>query len=487
MNHSARITRRGLLHWFGVGAAATAIAACQPATSVPEPTQAPAEATKAPAQATAAPQATETPIPAPPTATPPPTAAPRIFGSGKIEVVSWHQDWDGANRILASMAPKYVEQHPDVTLNQQAIGYGDLFSKMLPAIAAGTEGDVMMAYSNWMVATDIKQVFLDITEAVGGASALAQEMWPAAFGAFDVPEGKIFYVPWLAGIRGACTTVNTDHLAEAGIDYLSFKTFEELVDSGVKLTKKDSNGKISRAGFSPRSVGLTWMFQFVWQLGGKVYDKETGKWSWSTPEGETAAQLHYDLYWKHQTCDFELFTSEFDGVSKQLVSMWADGAWTCSVQGDVAKVPCDNLVTPFLANATTRVLYPDHEAIWALSRRLAKDPDKMKAALDWALLLVSPDATIQAFDFYSGVCMTKAVYDDPRIEQVKFGKVSKRIAQGMWPYARYNQDRVADLGPAATELDRAMRKEISIKEALANMDTYCQEQEDATRERLGLS
>ncbi len=479
-----------MLRWLSLGAAAATLGACAPkAAPTSEPTKAPAEATKAP-EATAVPPTevppTETPIPAPPTATPPPTAAPRIYGKGKTEVVTWYQDWDGCNRIMAATAPQFIEKNPDVTLNLQAIGYSDLFAKMLPAIAAGTEGDVLMAYTNWEVGTDVKQVFLDLTEAVGGASALAEKMWPAAFTTLDVPENKIFYLPWLAGIRGAVITVNTDHLKEAGIDYLQFKTFEELVDAGVKLTKKDANGKLSRAGLSPRSVGLCWMFSFIWQLGGKVYDKATGKWSWSTPEGEMAAQMHYDLYWKYQTCDYELFSGEFDGVSKQLVSMWSDGAWTASVQTDVAKVNCDNIVTPFLANAKDKVLYPDHEAIWALSRRLAKNPDKLKPALDWAMMLVSPDATIQAFDFYSGVCMTKAVYTDPRIETVKYGKISKRVAEGMWPYARYNQDHVTDLGPASTELDRAMRKEISIKEALANMDKYCQEQEDSARERIGL-
>jgi hypothetical protein len=91
---------------------------------------------------------------------------------------------------------------------------------------------------------------------------------------------------------------------------------------------------------------------------------------------------------------------------------------------------------------------------------------------------------IQAFDFYSGVCMTKAVYQDPRIEQVKYGLISKRVAEGMWPIARYTGDHVANHDPSHAELDRAMRQEITIKEALANMDAYLQEQEDQSRERI---
>ncbi|MCB0182403.1 MAG: hypothetical protein KDI62_29530, partial [Anaerolineae bacterium] len=77
-----------------------------------------------------------------------------------------------------------------------------------------------------------------------------------------------------------------------------------------------------------------------------------------------------------------------------------------------------------------------------------------------------------------------AVYEDPRINDVKYGNMSKRIAEGMWPIAKYPGDHVANQGPASTELERAFRQEISIPEALANMDAYLQDQENQARERI---
>jgi ABC-type glycerol-3-phosphate transport system substrate-binding protein len=171
-------------------------------------------------------------------------------------------------------------------------------------------------------------------------------------------------------------------------------------------------------------------------------------------------------------------------VSQKLVSIWGDGAWTASVQTDTAEVPADNIVTPMLADRVADVLYPQHIAGWGLSKRLADGGNKLNAALEFAQFIVSPDSLIQAFDSYSGVCMTKAVYQDPRIEQVKYGAISKRVAEGMWPLAKYTGDHVANQGPASTEFERAMRKEITVEEALTNMDTYLQEQEDQARERI---
>lgn len=403
-----------------------------------------------------------------------------------IDLVVWYQEWDGANRIMNWVTPEFLKDHEDVNVDLQAIGFGDLLAKMLPSVAAGTEGDVMMMYTDWVVATDISQVFLDITDPAGGAAALEEKMWPAAFQAVDAPGGTVYYLPWLAGIRGAAMTVNADHMAEQNIDYLGFKSYEEVVETGVALTQTNDAGKIVRSGYSPRSSQYQLLWSMIWQLGGDFFDRETGLWSHNSAEGEAAAQIIYDLYWSHKTCDFELFTSEFEAVSQQLVSIWGDGAWTASVQTDVAEVPAENIVTPPLANAVEYALYPQHVAGWGLSKRLVDSAAKMDAGVDFAMLIVSNGALLQALEFYSGVVPSKDVYNDPGIADVKYGLMSKRVAEGMWPVARYPRDHVAQQGPAGTEFDRAMRQEITIQEALINMDAYLQEQEDQARERLTL-
>ena len=122
---------------------------------------------------------------------------------GATTIVVWYQDWDGANRIMNAAKEARTASNPNVTVDLQPIAYSDLFAKLLPAIASGTEGDVMMMYTDWLVGTDPTQVFLELTDIAGGAQALEEAMWPAAFSALDVPEGKILYLPWLAGIRGA--------------------------------------------------------------------------------------------------------------------------------------------------------------------------------------------------------------------------------------------------------------------------------------------
>jgi ABC-type glycerol-3-phosphate transport system substrate-binding protein len=456
-----RFNRRDFLRLAAITAGGLAVAGCQAA-----PTPVPAQPTEKPA---------EKPTQPPPTAAPP---------AGALEVVVWYQSWPGSDAILARVKPVYEGSHPNAKLNYQGLTYEDLNNKFLPSMAAGTEGDLNMLYTNWVVATDVSKVLLDITDAAGGASALEAKMWPAAFAATAVPKGRVYYLPWLAGIRGACITVVIDHLKEAGIDYFGFKTMDDVIAAGKKLTKTDTSGKITRSGWSPESALVILFMSYIWQLGGEFLDEEKGKWSFQTPEAKSAFQYLADMYWVHKTVDFGLWAAEFDAQQQGLISMCAQGAWTASSQTDAQKIPSDNIVTPPLSNAKKYVLYPDHIACWGLSRRLAKDQAKLKAALDLGLLLTGPEGLVDAFQDYSGVCMTKAVYQDPRISKVKYGLMSKRIAEGMWPVARYPKTYVANLGLMNDALVRALKKELAPDAALTEMEQVLQKEEDASRKRV---
>ena len=147
-------------------------------------------------------------------------------------------------------------------------------------------------------------------------------------------------------------------------------------------------------------------------------------------------------------------------------------------------VPADNIVAPLFADAVEQVMYPGHFAGWGLSKRLAGSPN-MDAAFEFANLMVSPDGFIAMLDGYSGISPSKEVYNDPMHADTKYGEMSKRVADVVWSIGRYTQDHVADFSPFNAEFDRAIRQEITIPEALANMDEYLNEQEVLARERIG--
>ena len=110
-NAKYSVSRRQFLQWSALGAGTAALAACTMPAAAP------------------AGEASE--------------SAPASTGE-TVDVVVWYQDWDGANRIMNAAKDARTQSDPNVNLDLQPIGYSDLFAKLLPAIAAGTEGDVLM-------------------------------------------------------------------------------------------------------------------------------------------------------------------------------------------------------------------------------------------------------------------------------------------------------------------------------------------------------
>ena len=414
-----------------------------------------------------------------------PTVAPVSVGEGATEITMWVQDFGPAIDSFKKSAANYVAAGNDVKVTVQPIAYGDLLAKMLPSIAAGNEADIMMGYTDWYVATDISKLFLKLDGLLGTKADLEKTLFASTLTTLDTPGDSLYYLPYLAGVRAAVTAYNTTIFQQQGIDATKLATWEDLAAAAHQLTVM-SGGKMTVAGLSPASSELSMVKNWIWQMGGEFYNAETGEWKLSTSEGEAALQRLHDLFYgPAPTSSYDLITvdNEFDSWNQGKVASQMNGAWTIGVTVPAIKV--DGIPTPLLADKVADVVYPEPIAVTTLSRRLAKDDKKREHCVGLVKELYKPDALIDVTNQYSGLLCSKALYADPRIDKTKFGPVSKRLAEATWPRARFPHDHVANPAPAATELDRALRNEISIKEALGNADKYLNDQEQQARERIG--
>jgi ABC-type glycerol-3-phosphate transport system substrate-binding protein len=410
-----------------------------------------------------------------------PTVPPQVVGESGTEITMWVQDFGPAVDAFRKSAEAYVAAGNDVKVTVQPIAFADLLAKMLPSIAAGNEADIMMGYTDWYVATDVSKLFLNLDGIIGTQAELEASLFPTTLQTIDMPEGSIYYIPWLAGVRAAVTTYNGALYTAAGIDATTLATWEDLVAAGQQLTTPDV------AGLSPASSMLSMVKNWVWQVGGEFYNAENGAWTLATPEGEAGLQRLVDLFsGATPTSTYDLVTvdNEFDVWQQGKIATHMNGAWTIGVSE--AALEAGGIPTPLLAEQTVDVVYPEHIGVITLSRRLADDDAKRDHCIAIAKQMVTADALIDVTNSYSGLICSKAVYDDPRINDTAFGPVSKALAEATWPRARWPKDHVANQAPAGVELDRALRGEISIQEALGNADAYLNDQEEQARERIGL-
>ena len=344
----------------------------------------------------------------------------------------------------------------------------------------------MMGYTDWYVATDVSKLFLKLDGLLGTQAEMESSLFPSTLTTLDMPEGSVYYVPYLAGVRSAVTAFNGGLYEAAGIDATTLATWEDMVAAGQQLTVMDGD-TMTVAGLSPVSSALSMIKNWVWQVGGEFYNSESGEWKFSTPEGEAALQRLIDLgSGEKPTISYDLVTidNEFDTWNQGKVATQMNGAWTIGVS--LPEVKADGIPTPMLADMTNDVVYPEHIAVITLSRRLADDDAKLQHCIGIAKELVKADSLIEITNSYTGLLCSKALYDDPRIADTTYGPVSKRLAEATWSRAKFPRDHVANQAPAGVEIDRAMRGEISLQDALGNADKYLNDQEEQARERIGL-
>lgn len=419
-----------------------------------------------------------------PTPTPEPTPTPINIGSGQTAITMWVQNFGPVVDSFRSAAATYAQANPGIKITVQAIPYADLQAKVLPAVAAGNEADILMGYTNWFLTTDVSRLWLGLDDYFGGRPAIESLVYPGALVLIDTPNNKTYYLPYLSGLDGVTLTLNQQHYQDAKIDYGGFKTWEDYVGAGKTLTQT-KDGAITRAGLSTISTACFMIGSMIYQAGGNFFDKDSGKWSFATPEGEAALRRIYDLIWTDKTTSLKVAPDDGTGFLEGTISTVAVGAYLAGSANSVSPDRRTDVVPlPPIAGAKADVVSPFNLAVVTLSRRLAKDEPKLRHCVGIVKQMLSPDAMLNIANSYSGVLCSQALYNDPRINQTKYGPMSKRVAEATFSRARYPQGRVANFGPVQTELERALHKEISITEALKNVDDYCNQQEQQARERL---
>jgi ABC-type glycerol-3-phosphate transport system substrate-binding protein len=415
-----------------------------------------------------------------------PTPEPVSVGEGGTEITMWVQDFGPAIDAFRFAAQAYIDAGNDVRVTVQPIAFADLLAKMLPSIAAGNEADIMMGYTDWYVATDVSQLFLNLEGLIGTQAELESSLFPETLQTIDMPEGSIYYIPWLAGANGVITGYNGAIWAEKGLDPTSITTWDELVSAGQELTVIDG-GTMTMSGLSLMTPMLTLIKNWIWQMGGEFYNGETGEWSLNSEAGQASLQKIVDAATgPTPTMSYDLSTidNEYDVWLQGKIATQQMGAWTIGTAPD--ELQANGMSLPPLADAATDVVYPAHIGVITLSRRLADDDAKLQHCLGIAKQMISADALLDITNSYTGLICVQDVYNDPRIEDTKFGAISKRLAETTWPRSRWPKDHIANPAPASQELDRAVRGELTVSEALALADEYLNTQEREARERLGL-
>lgn len=207
-------------------------------------------------------------------------------GDGSQEVEFWTMQLqpeflDYFNERIAT----YEADHPGVTVRWVDVPWGDMQSKILTAVAAGTAPDVVNLNPDFAAQLASRNAWLPLDDRISEAdrSAYLPNIWQA-----NTLNGQSFGIPWY--LTTNITLYNQDLLEAAGVEPPT--TYEELAT--VAQAVRDRTGKYAYfATFVPEDAAD--VLQSFVQMGVDLVDDE-GKAAFNTPDGEAVFQYWTDLY-----------------------------------------------------------------------------------------------------------------------------------------------------------------------------------------------
>jgi putative chitobiose transport system substrate-binding protein len=207
--------------------------------------------------------------------------------SGDAEVEFWTmqlqpQFTDYFNQLIA----QFETENPGVTVRWVDVPWGDMQSRILTAVSAGTAPDVVNLNPDFAAQLAGRNAWLELDDRIseGDRQTYLPNIWQA-----NTLDGKTFGLPWY--LTTNVTIYNQDLLEQAGIDEPP-TTYEELAQVAQQI--RESTGKYAFfKTFVPEDSAE--VLQSFVQMGAELID-EQGNAAFNTPAGKAVFQYWTDLY-----------------------------------------------------------------------------------------------------------------------------------------------------------------------------------------------
>lgn len=411
------------------------------------------------------------------------------------QIELWYQDWPPITAVYEQLKASVEAAQPNISITLTKLPYEQLLAKMLPSIAAGEEPEIMMAYSSWLVASDIPSLFTPVAPGILTTDEANQLFYPSALSE-GLRGDSLYYLPFLNGMGGSTWTYNVDILEDAGIDPATLTTWDALVEAGKALVQWDGDNLV-RAGvaFSPY-IASGWV-TMIEELGGQYFDAEQGKFTLTHDIAKQALKDIDDLLKVHKVDDITKEAPSHenmtgygapDGFQQGKAAITNFGSWIVSgYESTTPEFRAGIFANPSVGTATDRIEL-GHNGIHVLSRKLEADPAKKAAAKYFVGQFANPANFFGLTDLYGGSVIIPAVARDPSITDHHWGSLQQQYDQLVWPRAAFEEHHVPDwnITVAWPQLLRVFKDSESMDTVLADLESQSNQLEQDARDRLGL-
>jgi ABC-type glycerol-3-phosphate transport system substrate-binding protein len=321
-----RLNRRDFLRLAGVTAAATAVAACQPAAPSVVEVEKPVVVEKEVVKEVEVEKVVEKEVQVVVTPT-------RSAAAGEKPVIRWQYAGGGEYQLAASKgADRFNEDQDDILLLIEPRP-PDTFEKLMAAMVAGVAPDVFEWWGLWFAKMHQKGQLQDLQPYVD-ATMTEEDIADFVPGEWD-NFARLSFVP---GVRVAMPRYinfmwihyNKQALDAAGVSYPDMEwTVDDMAEAAKMLVKKDASGQVSQFGMNFPSWAMERMFYHLERFGGAFVKHEAPKdCLMGEPESQEALEWLRARYWDDRSWAEPLLTNRSWGRDifiNQFAAMIEDG------------------------------------------------------------------------------------------------------------------------------------------------------------------
>lgn len=301
-----------------------------------------------------------------------------------VTTIQYQYNWynvgrDGYNEAFEAMIEAFNSSQNDIRVEGFVVSGTD--ERLITSIAAGIAADVVH-FETSSVIDFASRGLLEPLDPLYDYESIERDFF-AADAAEVMWNGRVWGMPGYTNVRGLFW--NVDILNEVGLDSSRApETLQELEELAAKATRVESDGRITRLGFTPWHGGL-YPAGWFWAFGGDIYDPETGMPTLTKEENIDA--WHWVQGWaqRYPEAQYNLASEGLSGANGLFVS----GALAATVAADNT-VASYNAVAPDLNFRTGEIPHAPggRNGSWGggvghVIPKGAKHPDEAKIFLRW--------------------------------------------------------------------------------------------------------
>jgi multiple sugar transport system substrate-binding protein len=412
MRHSSSIRRRELLQLTLGAAAASLLSACA------------AGSTARPATAQPAPQPTT-------------QAAPAASGQ-KVTIEYWQYFYQSKQDLVNSLILDFQKQNPNIEIvHNSTIPYEQYQQKLAAAAPAGQGPDVVNLYYGWLGKYTQSGYLQELPVDAFSPATLEKDFFPVVQGA--KLQGKYWGVP--TAVRTLALFYNKDILTAAGLDANTPPTtWEELVDTALKTTKRGSDAKLETAGFAwgPEGQGHQWWREALNRQNGLTpMSADLKKLNWTDPKGIEAFTWWTDLVTRHKVGEPGFYTDDQTSFKTGHAALHIDGSFRLSTFASDA--PTLNYAIAPLPAHKDKATY---SSFWVNCLTKRATGARLEASIKWLQYLATPEVMRQWVEKVGELPARQAVArEDKYARDARLGPFLQSLDYG---YATFFVDEAAD-------------------------------------------